>query len=196
MTIISFITIKFGRTAKGRFVTLIWHECLRYRVQYLGSQSIWNSTNNRTTWWIVFYCTCLWQGIRTIDLCCLCFSRYLFRSGNIETIGDKFYNTTVEVLPGKVSNLLVSLSAGSLSPGRSRCWFTSQVLLPWGTNYLCHTCGPVCVCVGTLPSHWRESSSAQGDLGVKLDWHGIAVVQIQRLHVAGETPTEQKGIVC
>ncbi|XP_028271906.1 alpha-1,3-mannosyl-glycoprotein 4-beta-N-acetylglucosaminyltransferase B-like [Parambassis ranga] len=27
-------------------------------------------------------------------------SRYLFRSGNIETSGDKFYNTTVEVLPG------------------------------------------------------------------------------------------------
>ncbi|KAG7241931.1 hypothetical protein INR49_024678 [Caranx melampygus] len=29
-------------------------------------------------------------------------SWYLFRSGNIETSGDKFYNTTVEVLPSKV----------------------------------------------------------------------------------------------
>ncbi|XP_035525314.1 alpha-1,3-mannosyl-glycoprotein 4-beta-N-acetylglucosaminyltransferase B [Morone saxatilis] len=30
-------------------------------------------------------------------------SGYLFRSGNIETSGDKFYNTTVEVLPSKAS---------------------------------------------------------------------------------------------
>ncbi|XP_050924967.1 alpha-1,3-mannosyl-glycoprotein 4-beta-N-acetylglucosaminyltransferase B-like [Lates calcarifer] len=30
-------------------------------------------------------------------------SGYLFRSGNIETIGDKFYNTTVEVLPSNAS---------------------------------------------------------------------------------------------
>ncbi|XP_026213471.1 glyco_transf_54 domain-containing protein [Anabas testudineus] len=30
-------------------------------------------------------------------------SSYLFRSGNVETIGDKFYNTTVEVLPSNVS---------------------------------------------------------------------------------------------
>lgn len=30
-------------------------------------------------------------------------SRYLFRSGNIETNGDRFYNTTVEVLPANVS---------------------------------------------------------------------------------------------
>ncbi|XP_076878082.1 alpha-1,3-mannosyl-glycoprotein 4-beta-N-acetylglucosaminyltransferase B isoform X2 [Brachyhypopomus gauderio] len=29
--------------------------------------------------------------------------RYLFRSGNIETNGDKFYNTTVEVLPSDAS---------------------------------------------------------------------------------------------
>uniref|UniRef100_A0A4W4DQZ5 Alpha-1,3-mannosyl-glycoprotein 4-beta-N-acetylglucosaminyltransferase B n=1 Tax=Electrophorus electricus TaxID=8005 RepID=A0A4W4DQZ5_ELEEL len=30
---------------------------------------------------------------------------YLFRSGNIETNGDKFYNTTVEVLPSDVSQV-------------------------------------------------------------------------------------------
>ncbi|XP_029021070.1 alpha-1,3-mannosyl-glycoprotein 4-beta-N-acetylglucosaminyltransferase B-like isoform X3 [Betta splendens] len=30
-------------------------------------------------------------------------SRYLFRSGNIETSGDKLYNTTVEVLPGNAT---------------------------------------------------------------------------------------------
>uniref|UniRef100_A0A3B4G4T2 Zgc:154054 n=1 Tax=Pundamilia nyererei TaxID=303518 RepID=A0A3B4G4T2_9CICH len=32
-------------------------------------------------------------------------SGYLFRSGNIETNGDKFFNTTVEVLPSSVSNV-------------------------------------------------------------------------------------------
>ncbi|KAF3837738.1 hypothetical protein F7725_009506 [Dissostichus mawsoni] len=30
-------------------------------------------------------------------------TRYLFRSGNVETSADKFYNTTVEVLPSNVS---------------------------------------------------------------------------------------------
>ncbi|KAF7642782.1 hypothetical protein LDENG_00250840 [Lucifuga dentata] len=34
-------------------------------------------------------------------------SAFLFRSGNIETSGDKFYNTTVEVLPSNVSKLCV-----------------------------------------------------------------------------------------
>uniref|UniRef100_A0A672ZRF4 Alpha-1,3-mannosyl-glycoprotein 4-beta-N-acetylglucosaminyltransferase B-like n=1 Tax=Sphaeramia orbicularis TaxID=375764 RepID=A0A672ZRF4_9TELE len=34
-------------------------------------------------------------------------SRYRFHSGNIETSADKFYNTTVEVLPSSVSNLCV-----------------------------------------------------------------------------------------
>ncbi len=40
------------------------------------------------------------------DSMCLYFcstSRYFFRSGNIETNGDRFYNTTVEVLPYNVS---------------------------------------------------------------------------------------------
>ncbi|CAK6980276.1 alpha-1%2C3-mannosyl-glycoprotein 4-beta-N-acetylglucosaminyltransferase B-like [Scomber scombrus] len=41
-------------------------------------------------------------------------SEYLFRSGNIETSGDKFYNTTVEVLPGNVS--LQDKTAASSSP--------------------------------------------------------------------------------
>ncbi|XP_031733871.1 alpha-1,3-mannosyl-glycoprotein 4-beta-N-acetylglucosaminyltransferase B-like [Anarrhichthys ocellatus] len=31
-------------------------------------------------------------------------SRYVFRSGNIETSGDKFHNTTVEVLPSNASS--------------------------------------------------------------------------------------------
>lgn len=40
---------------------------------------------------------------------CFCFflhCRFLFRSGNIETSADKFYNTTVEVQPANVSNRL------------------------------------------------------------------------------------------
>uniref|UniRef100_A0A3B3SQS8 Zgc:154054 n=1 Tax=Paramormyrops kingsleyae TaxID=1676925 RepID=A0A3B3SQS8_9TELE len=36
---------------------------------------------------------------------------YLFRSGNIETNGDKFYNTTVEVLPSDVRALLISMKS-------------------------------------------------------------------------------------
>ena len=35
--------------------------------------------------------------------------RFFFRSGNIETNGDKFYNTTVEVLPNDVGALGTSL---------------------------------------------------------------------------------------
>ncbi|XP_041800411.1 alpha-1,3-mannosyl-glycoprotein 4-beta-N-acetylglucosaminyltransferase B [Chelmon rostratus] len=47
-------------------------------------------------------------------------SGYLFRSGNIETSGDKFYNTTVEVLPSNVS------ARDKLVPGLSSAYRESD----------------------------------------------------------------------
>ncbi|XP_070818438.1 alpha-1,3-mannosyl-glycoprotein 4-beta-N-acetylglucosaminyltransferase B [Chaetodon trifascialis] len=47
-------------------------------------------------------------------------SRYLFRSGNVETIGDKFYNTTVEVLPSNAS------ARDKLVPGRTSAYKESD----------------------------------------------------------------------
>uniref|UniRef100_A0AAY5KWM2 Alpha-1,3-mannosyl-glycoprotein 4-beta-N-acetylglucosaminyltransferase B n=1 Tax=Esox lucius TaxID=8010 RepID=A0AAY5KWM2_ESOLU len=42
---------------------------------------------------------------------------YRFRSGNLETNGDRFYNTTVEVLPSDVSVCVLGLTKGSFVDG-------------------------------------------------------------------------------
>lgn len=39
--------------------------------------------------------------------CVCCVSRYFFKSGNIESNSDKFYNTTVEVLSNDVCDILL-----------------------------------------------------------------------------------------
>lgn len=70
--------------------------------------------------------------------------RYLFRSGNIETSTDKFYNTTVEVQPANVSN------RRHTSQFPLRCCLLNRpsgvrpLAPPVCTSLCVHVIGPVC----------------------------------------------------
>ncbi|XP_070692641.1 alpha-1,3-mannosyl-glycoprotein 4-beta-N-acetylglucosaminyltransferase A isoform X2 [Pempheris klunzingeri] len=70
-------------------------------------------------------------------------SGYLFRSGNIETSRDQFYNTTVEVLPG---NVLMPWGKSGKATGNTHHNKLSAI-----------SCLPLalCVCQSTLLSHQR-----------------------------------------